>query len=170
VVGDDLRAALAPALERLAALLGPAETVAMAGGADLKEWSDLIAVYREGEGWRSHRDWIERCTPTLSENGGRRMRMGAEISDADMAAADIRRAAVRDRMAVLLADGAMLAVPAAPCIAPLRGGGAQSHWQVGGRADRARPDRRTGQRRDAARYCRRARPVKPAVKPAGRTT
>ncbi len=133
VVDAGIREALAPAVERVAALLGRPETVEMADGADLQEWSDLIAVYRESEGWCSHREWIERVNPTLSGNGGRRMRMGAEISDADIAAADIRRDAVRSRMAALLAGGAVLAVPAAPCIAPLRGGGAESHWQVVGR-------------------------------------
>ena len=133
VVDDNIRAALQPALARVAALLGPVEEVAMADGADLQDWNDLIAVYREGEGWRSHRAWIERCHPKLSENGARRMQMGAAISDADIAAADKKRAAVRARMAGLLAGGAVLAVPAAPGIAPLRGGGAASHWQVVGR-------------------------------------
>lgn len=133
VVDASVRDALGPALDRVVAVLGRAEEVAMADGADLQEWNDLIAVYREGEGWRSHRDWIERCHPTLSENGTKRMNMGAEIGDDDIAAADVKRAAVRARMADLLAGGAVLAVPAAPGIAPLRGGGAASHWQVVGR-------------------------------------
>jgi len=133
VVDPALRDALRPALDRLAGLLGPAEPVAMADGADLQEWTDLIAVYRESEGWRSHRDWISRSQPKLSENGARRMAMGAEISEAAIAAADAKRAAVRTRMAALLADGAVLAVPAAPCLPPLRGGGPAAHWQVVGR-------------------------------------
>jgi amidase len=133
VVDEPVRAALAPALDRVAALLGPAETVAMADGADLQEWNDLIAVYREGEGWRSHRDWIERCHPTLSDNGAKRMAMGSKVSDDDIAAADKKRAAVRARMATLLADGAVLAVPAAPGVAPHRGGGPAAHWTVVGR-------------------------------------
>jgi amidase len=133
VVDADVRAALKPVLDRVAAALGQAEEVMMADGADLQEWNDLIAVYREGEGWRSHRDWIETVHPTLSENGGKRMKLGAAISDADLAAADRRRDAVRARMAALLAGSAVLAVPAAPCIAPLRGGGPASHWQVVGR-------------------------------------
>lgn len=133
VVDADVRDALGPAIERVAALLGPAEPVAMADGADLQEWNDLIAVYREGEGWRSHRDWIERCHPKLSENGAKRMQIGAAITDADIAAADEKRAAVRARMADLLSGGAVLAVPAAPGIAPRRGGGPATHWQVVGR-------------------------------------
>ena len=54
------------------------------------------------------------------------MAMGAEISEAAIAAADAKRAAVRTRMAALLADGAVLAVPAAPCLPPLRGGACPS--------------------------------------------
>ncbi|MEK9661896.1 MAG: amidase [Alphaproteobacteria bacterium] len=133
VVDEAVRAALAPAIDRVAGLLGPAEAVAMADGVDLQEWNDLIAVYREYEGWCSHRDWIERCAPTLSENGARRMAMGAAIGADAVAAADTKRAAVRARMAALLADGAILAVPAAPGIAPQRGGGGAAHWTVVGR-------------------------------------
>jgi amidase len=130
VVAPEIRAALAPAVARTAALLGAPEKVAMAGGADLGEWSKLIAVYREGEGWRSHRDWIERCKPTLSENGAMRMKLGAEISDAAIAAADRARAAVRARMTGLLADGGVLAVPAAPGIPPQLGGDQEAIWQI----------------------------------------
>jgi len=130
VVAPEIRAALAPAVARTAALLGAPEKVAMAGGADLGEWSKLIAVYREGEGWRSHRDWIERSKPTLSENGAMRMKLGAEISDAAITAADRARAAVRARMTGLLADGGVLAVPAAPGVPPRLGGDQEAIWQI----------------------------------------
>ena len=30
-----------------------------------RKWSKLIAVFREREGWDTHRDWIERCNPRL---------------------------------------------------------------------------------------------------------
>ena len=130
VVAPEIRAALAPAIARTAALLGAPEKVAMAGGTDLGEWSKLIAVCREGEGWRSHRDWIERCKPTLSENGAMRMKLGAEISDAAIAAADQARAEVRARMAALLADGGVLAVPAAPGVPPQLGGDQEATWQI----------------------------------------
>lgn len=130
VVGPEIREALAPAVARVAALLGAPEEVAMAGGADLGEWSKLIAVYREREGWRSHRDWIEKHRPTLSENGAMRMKLGAEIDDDVIAAAEPVRAAVRARMAELLADGAVLAVPAAPGVAPRVGGDQDAIWQI----------------------------------------
>jgi amidase len=130
VVDPKIRAALAPAVARVEALLGTAEEVQMAGGDDLGEWSKLIAVYREGEGWRSHRNWIERCKPTLSDNGAMRMKIGAEISDAAIAAADTAREAVRARMATLLADGAVLAVPAAPGVAPELGGNQEAIWRI----------------------------------------
>ena len=130
VVAPEIRDALAPAVARIAALLGSPEAVAMAGGADLGDWSKLIAVYREGEGWRSHRDWIERCKPTLSENGAMRMKLGAEIDDAALAAAEPARAVVRARMAELLADNAVLAMPAAPGVAPPVGGDQEETWAI----------------------------------------
>lgn len=130
VVPAAIRAALAPALDRVAGVLGAPHEVAMAGGADLDEWSKLIAVYREGEGWRSHRDWIKRCKPTLSDNGVMRMKIGAAIDDAAIAAAEPARAAVRTRMTDLLAGNAVLAMPAAPDVAPPVGGDHDAIWEI----------------------------------------
>ena len=128
-VGD----ALAPAVERVARLLGPAEEIAMADGVDLADWSKLIAVYREYEGWTTHRDWLAGSKSTLSENGTVRMEKGSHIGADAIAAAEIKRDRVRARMTELLADGEILAVPAAPDVAPPRGGDQDAIWRVVGR-------------------------------------
>lgn len=133
VVDADIGAALAPAIDRVSGLLGPAESIAMAGGTDLEEWSKLIAVYREYEGWATHRDWLAGSKPKLSENGTIRMEKGSKIGADKVAEADLKRDQVRARMAEILADGAVLAVPAAPGVAPLRGGDQDAIWQVVGR-------------------------------------
>lgn len=133
VVDSDIGAALAPALERVSGLLGPAETLAMAGGDDLEDWSNLIAVYREYEGWTTHRDWLAGSKSKLSENGTTRMEKGSKIGADKIAAADLKRDQVRARMAEILANGAVLAVPAAPGVAPLRGGDQDAIWHVVGR-------------------------------------
>ncbi len=130
VVAPEVRDALGPAIAKVEALLGPGEKVAMADGADLDEWSKLIAVYREGEGWRSHRDWIEACNPKLSDYGVMRMKLGAAIDDDAFVAADAARESLRSDMNSLLADGAVLAVPAAPHVAPLVGGDQRSTWDI----------------------------------------
>jgi amidase len=130
VIDAELRLALGPAIERVARVVGPAEEIAMAGGDELEKWSRLIAVYRESEGWRSHRDWIAARKPRLSDNGAMRMEKGALITEAEIAAADLERGEVRLRMAAVLAGGAVLAVPAAPDVAPPRGGDQDAIWRI----------------------------------------
>jgi amidase len=130
VVGADIRAALAPAVERVARLLGAAEEVDMAGGVDLGGWSKVMAVFRESEGWATHRDWIARSKPKLSDNGAMRMKLGEQVTSDEIAAAERERTKIRARMSELLGDGAILVVPAAPDVAPPRGGGQDAIWRI----------------------------------------
>jgi amidase len=130
VVDADCRAALQPAIERIASLIGPAEKIAMAGEGDLDAWSQVVAVYRESEGWQSHRDWIATYKPRLSDNGAMRMQKGARITVEEISAAEGEREKIRARMAEVLADGAVLAVPAAPDVAPRRGGDQDAIWRI----------------------------------------
>jgi amidase len=130
VAGADIRAALAPAIARVARLLGAAEEVDMAGGVDLGDWSKVMAVYRESEGWATHRDWIARSKPKLSDNGAMRMKLGECITPEEIAAAERERAKIRMRMAELLAGNAILVVPAAPDVAPPRGGDQDAIWRI----------------------------------------
>ena len=129
-VGAEIRAALAPAVERVARLLGVAEEVDMAGGVDLGEWAKVMAVYRESEGWATHRDWIARSKPKLSDNGAMRMKLGECITPEEIAATEPKRTEIRARMTGLLAGGAVLAVPAAPDVAPPRGGDQDAVWRI----------------------------------------
>jgi amidase len=136
VVDEDVRSALMPAIDRVAAQFDSTSEVEMAGGEDLETWSKLIAVFREREGWDTHRNWIERCNPRLSEQNAMRMRLGQNVTDDDVARADVARAAVRKRMETLLADGAVLAVPAGPSVAPVRGSGDDATWRLVGKNGR----------------------------------
>jgi amidase len=130
VVDPEIRSALKPAIDRVAARFGSTKDVEMAGGEDLETWSKLIAVFREREGWDTHRDWIERCHPRLQAQNDMRMRLGQNVTDDDVARANVARAAVRKRMESLLAGGAVLAVPAGPGVAPPRGTGNEATWRL----------------------------------------
>lgn len=136
VVDDDIRSALMPAIDRVAARFASTSEVEMAGGEDLETWSKLIAVFRESEGWQTHREWIEGCHPKLSAQNAMRMRLGENISDDDVARAKADRAEVRKRIEALLADGAVLAVPAGPSLAPVRGSGDDATWRLVGKNGR----------------------------------
>jgi amidase len=130
VVDPEIRDALMPEVERLAARIGGSEKVAMADGEDLENWSKTIAVFREREGWDTHRDWIERFHPRLQEQNLMRMKLGQNVTDDDVARAKVKRDAIRKRMEALLAGGAVLAVPAGPGVAPPRATGNESTWRL----------------------------------------
>lgn len=136
VVDPEIRSALMPAIDRVAARFGSTRNVEMADGEDLENWSKLIAVFREKEGWETHHDWIERCNPRLSEQNAMRMKLGQNISADDVARAKVARAAVRKRMESLLAGGAVLAVPAGPSVAPPVRTGNDATWRLVGKNGR----------------------------------
>jgi amidase len=130
VVDPEIRDALMPEVERLAGRIGGSEKVAMADGEDLENWSKTIAVFREREGWDTHRDWIERFHPRLQEQNLMRMKLGQNVTDDDVARAKVKRDAIRKRMEALLAGGAVLAVPAGPGVAPPRATGNEATWRL----------------------------------------
>ena len=136
VVDEDVRLALMPAIDLVAARFDSTDEVEMAGGEELETWSKLIAVFRESEGWHTHREWIERCNPKFSAQNAMRMRLGENISPDDVARAKPDRVEVRKRMETLLADGAVLAVPAGPSVAPVRGSGDDATWRLVGKNGR----------------------------------
>lgn len=130
VVDPEIREALMPAVERLASRFASTEKVEMADGEDLENWSKTIAVFREREGWDTHRDWIERFHPRLQEQNLMRMKLGQNVTDEDVAKAKVKRDAIRNRMETLLGGGAVLAVPAGPGVAPPRGTGNEATWRL----------------------------------------
>ena len=130
VVDPEIRDALMPVVEQLGAHIGGTETVAMADGEDLENWSKTIAVFREREGWDTHRDWIERFNPRLQEQNAMRMKLGQNVTDDDVARATVKRAAIRKRLETLLAGGAVLAVPAGPGVAPPVRTGNEATWSL----------------------------------------
>ncbi len=130
VVDPEIREALMPAVEKLGAQFGGAESVKMADGEDLENWSKTIAVFREREGWDTHRDWIERFNPRLQEQNSMRMRLGQNVTDDDVAKATIKRNAIKSRLQSLLGGGAVMAVPAGPGVAPPRATGNEATWKL----------------------------------------
>jgi amidase len=136
VVDPEIRSALMPAVDRLAARFGSTETVEMADGEDLENWSKTIAVFREREGWDTHRDWIEHSHPRLQEQNAMRMKLGQNVTDDDVARATVARTAIRKRMESLLVGGAVLAVPAGPGVAPPVRTGNEATWRLVGKNGR----------------------------------
>ncbi|MFG1477701.1 amidase [Xanthobacter sp. V4C-4] len=122
LLADDVRAALAPAVARVEARVGPAEPVVLAQDG-LAAWSAAFRVLQAAEIWRSVGAWVEAERPVFGPGVRDRFAAAAELDPAAVEAARPVRQAVRERTAALLPPGTVLLLPSTPRIAPLRGGG-----------------------------------------------
>jgi amidase len=113
------RAALQPALDRVASLLGRAQPVTV-GDEPLATWVDWFRFPQGAEAWECHREWIARVKPAFGAAVGARFAWAATVAAKDVERARARREEIARRMDDLLRDGTVLALPSAPAIAPLR--------------------------------------------------
>lgn len=123
-VDEPVRAVLAAAVERLADLLGKPATVTvsdLAASNGLDRWAHVMRTLQGGEAWATHGAWIEQVGPAFGGSIAERFATVAQVTAAEIAECEPERAAITEHMAGLLAGGTILAVPAAPAIAPLLG-------------------------------------------------
>ncbi|NNE82951.1 MAG: amidase [Alphaproteobacteria bacterium] len=121
VAGDAVRAALSPALARAGDILGaPAEIDAGAlhGMADLGDWAKVMQVIRGSEAAASHLSWITATDPVMGPGFRDRFEAGGRYTREEIGAATATRARIEGHLDAMLADGAILAVPAAPAPPP----------------------------------------------------
>jgi amidase len=114
-----VRAAFEPALEHVAAALGPPEPVTVNPG-DYAPWLMAFRILQAREIWTCHGPWVTEAKPEFGPGIRDRFAWAATLSDDDAAVQQPVRDAVTARMAELLADGAILCLPTAPGIAPLK--------------------------------------------------
>lgn len=117
----DCSTALAPVIDRLGELFGPAEEIAvgtLSGTFGWADWQKAMQVTRGSEAAASHNEWIQANNPAMGPGFRERFEAGARYSAAEIAEAQATRARLSGRLENLLADGAMIAVPAAPGVAP----------------------------------------------------
>ncbi len=112
--------ALRPCVDRLTTLIGNATTVRLAPEG-LAAWADQQQVLQGREAWETAQDWIDRVNPRFSFEVTERYLTARSYTDADVAAATVRRDAIRQRLDTILTDGAVLCLPTTPAPAPLRG-------------------------------------------------
>ena len=112
--------ALRPFVDRLASRLGNTTTVRLASEG-LVAWSDQQQVLQGREAWETAQDWIDRVNPRFSFEVTERYVMARSYTEADVAAARVRREAMRQRLDTVLTDEAVLCLPTTPTPAPLRG-------------------------------------------------
>jgi amidase len=112
-----VRAALLPAIRAVEQVLGPARPVTVSA-AGLDRWHDVFRTLQGAEAWAAHGAWIERARPNIGPFLVERLRLAARLGAAEVEAARAQRAALSQRLDRLLADGALLLLPSAPCPAP----------------------------------------------------
>ena len=112
--------ALRPCVARLTALIGDATTVRLAPEG-LAVWSEQQQVLQGREAWETAQDWIDRVNPRFSFEVTERYLTARSYTDADVAAAQVRRDAIRQRLDAVLAEDAVLCLPTTPALAPWRG-------------------------------------------------
>lgn len=106
-------AALKPALDRVAKLLGKPENVTV-GDEPLAKWMDYFRFPQGAEAWAAHGEWIRRAKPQFGAPIRSRFEWAATVDPKDVANARARREEITRRMDELLCDNAVLALPSAP--------------------------------------------------------
>ena len=112
-------AAIRPLAEKIATKVGRLEKARVCPGS-LDAWGQDFRTLMAREAWQIHGPWIEQKKPRFGADVATRFAIASRITDAEVAAAKPRRAAITSHMAGLLADGAVLIQPTSPGPAPLK--------------------------------------------------
>ena len=112
--------ALAPMVDRLAALVGARQDVTVATSG-LAGWLRAQRVLQQSEAFATFAPWLDRHNPRLAWSVARGLVSGAAWSEAERSYAAITRREVTARMAQLLLPGTILCLPTTPFPAPKRG-------------------------------------------------
>jgi amidase len=113
----EVAALLKTVLQRASAALPRPESARIApDGFDV--WREAFRIVQARETWASFGDFISRAQPKLGPGIKERMAFAATVSEADAAAARRVIEHARAHIRALIPPGTVLALPAAPCIAP----------------------------------------------------
>jgi amidase len=119
VAGEMVADALRPALDKVAALVGTPEPVTV-GDEPLTRWIDYFRFLQGAEAWACHGAWITREKPGLGPGVKERFGWASTVGAEDIGRAGTRREEIAGRMAAMLGERTVLALPSAPGIALLR--------------------------------------------------
>jgi amidase len=119
IAGATVAQALRAALDKVAALVGMPEPVTV-GDEPLTRWMDYFRFLQGAEAWACHGEWITREKPALGPGVKERFAWAPTVSPEDIARATTRREEIARRMAEMLGERTVIALPSAPGIALLR--------------------------------------------------
>jgi amidase len=111
-------ALLKAALQRASPAL-PSPRHARVAPEGFDSWREAFRVIQGFEVWQHYGDFVTRARPQLGPGIKERMAFAATVKEADAAAARRVHHQARTHLRAQLPPGAILALPTAPCIAPL---------------------------------------------------
>lgn len=119
LAGPAASAALARGLDRVTALLGKPERIAVSDEG-LRQWLEIFRALQGGEVWAQHGGWVQQAKPQLGPGVRQRVEWASTISEGEIAQARLKREGVVRRMSTLLGNDTVLLLPTVPDIAPQR--------------------------------------------------
>ncbi len=111
--------ALAPALGRVADLLGARAEIAVSAEG-LPDWFETFRVVQAASIWANHGDWIAAAKPAFGPGVKERFEWAARLDPADVAAAKKRHESIAERLAEVVGEGDILCLPTSPRVAPFK--------------------------------------------------
>ncbi|MCM5571022.1 amidase [Burkholderiaceae bacterium FT117] len=89
-------------------------------GSSLEAWRQVYVTTGAHEGWKVHGAWIAANRPAFGAAIEGRWRAASQVSDEAAAAAGKQAAAIRSRVRALVGSDAVVVLPSAASVAPLR--------------------------------------------------
>lgn len=115
----EVATALKPLVDRATTAVGRVEGVKACPSA-LTDWLQIFRVLQGREAWLAHGSWIQRNTPGFAPDIVRNFDFASKVKVAEVEEARQGRLAIAKRLAMLLENGAVMCLPAAPAPPPLR--------------------------------------------------
>jgi amidase len=119
IAGEAVADALRSAIDKVAAAVGTPEVVTV-GDEPLTGWMDYFRFLQGAEAWACHGEWITREKPAIGPGVRERFAWAATVGLGDITRASMRREEIARRIADMLGERNVLALPSAPGIALLR--------------------------------------------------
>ena len=85
----------------------------------LDRWRETFRVIQAGEVWRNYGEFVKTHRPPLGPGIRERMEFAAKVPERDIEQARQEHARARDHIRAMAQPGTILALPTAPCVAPL---------------------------------------------------
>jgi amidase len=118
--GEDASEALQRAIGAAEKVFGQARAVDIAPEG-FGVWAEVFRDLQAAEAWASHGEWVDRVAPSFGPGVKERFAYARTVDPARVRSARALREEVRAGLGAMLEGGAVLILPTAPCIAPLRG-------------------------------------------------